>query len=368
MPRWKINLKQGVDYLSVLDADGTLDEAHAPDIPDDLLLDMHRTMLLARRADERELKLQRAGKIGTFGPIKGQEATQLGTVVHLRETDWLVPSYRELGALIWRGVPLENPLIFCAGYNEGCAVPEGWRTLPIAIPVGTQPLHAVGLAYAARYRGTDDIAMTYFGDGATSQGDLHEAMNFAGVYRLPVVFVCNNNQYAISLPRGKQTASETIAQKALAYGFPGIQVDGNDLLAVYAATQEAVDRARNDHIPTLIECITYRLGVHTTADDPTRYRSDEEVKKWEARDPIPRIQGYLKAKGLLDDDGIADLEDWAKKEITAAWHRAQERMTEYAKHPEAMFDHLYAEAPPHLKAQRAAFEKLHGIGGEATDE
>src|SRR4029453_2146309 len=171
--------------------------------------------------------------------------------------------------------------------------------LPITIPVSTQLPHAVGLAYAAQYKDDDAVVMAYFGDGATSEGDFHEAANFAGVWHVPIVFVCQNNQWAISVPLKKQTHSPTIAQKALAYGFPGIQVDGNDLLAVYAATRDAVDRARAGEGPTLIECVTYRLGVHTTADDPTKYRSDDEVKAWEKKDPMTRLVPYLEAKGLL---------------------------------------------------------------------
>src|SRR5437879_9421140 len=189
--------------------------------------------------------------------------------------------------------------------------------LPITIPVGTQLPHAVGLAYAAQYKGDDAVVMVYFGDGATSEGDFHEALNFAGVWHVPVVFVCQNNQWAISVPLKKQTHSRTIAQKALAYGLPGLQVDGNDVLAVYAATKEAVDRAREGNGPTLIECVTYRLGVHTTADDPTKYRSEEEVREWERKDPLTRFVEYLRKKNLLDEG----LEQEVDAEIAAAVKR-----------------------------------------------
>ena len=218
--------------------------------------------------------------------------------------------------------------------------------MPITIPVATQLPHAVGLAYAAQYKDDDAVVMAYFGDGATSEGDFHEAANFAGVWHVPVVFVCQNNQWAISVPLKKQTHSRTIAQKALAYGFPGIQVDGNDLFAVYAATREAVARARAGEGPTLIECVTYRLGVHTTADDPTKYRSDDEVKAWEKKDPLTRLVPYLERKGLLTPGLDAEVD----AEIAAAVERFEAAPPA---DPLGVFDHVYAERPPHLERQRA---------------
>src|SRR3989442_11529265 len=213
----------------------------------------------------------------------------------------MVPSCREPAAMLGRGCPSEKLLLFFAGHLEGGQPAPDQRALPITIPVATQLPHAVGLAYAAQYRGDDVVVMAYFGDGATSEGDFHEALNFAGVWHVPVVFVCQNNQWAISVPLKKQTHSRTIAQKALAYGLPGIQVDGNDVLAVYAAARAAVDRARAGDGPTLIECVTYRLGVHTTADDPTKYRTDEEGAMWEQKDPLTRFRAYLEKKDLLED-------------------------------------------------------------------
>src|SRR4029450_4257783 len=276
MPRTNIEPQFTVEHLSVLDADGNLDSAVEPPIPPDELKRLYRSMVLARRFDERMLRLQRQGRIGTFAPIKGQEAAQLGSVATLRRTDWMVPSFRETASMLWRGWPMEKILLFFAGYLEGGQPTADQHDLPVCIPVSTQLPHAVGLASAAPYRGDDAVVMVYCGDGATSEGDFHEAMNFAGVWHVPVVFVIQNNQWAISIPLKKQTNSRTTAQKALAYGFPGIQVDGNDVLAVYAASQEAVGRARQGNGPTLVECVTYRLGVHTTSDDPTKYRSAEE--------------------------------------------------------------------------------------------
>jgi len=362
MPRGQINVARELEYLSVLDEDGKLDEEHAPEISDDDLKAMHRAMLLARRFDERMLNLQRQGRIGTFGPVKGQEAAQIGTIAAIGDDDWLIPSYRETAAALWRGTPMSGLLVYNAGFNEGGRIPDEQNDTPIAIPVGTQMLHAVGIAYGLKYKGQDKVTMTYFGDGATSQGDFHEAMNFAAVFETPTVFVCQNNQYAISLPRSKQTQSATLAQKALAYGVPGIQVDGNDLLAVYAAATEAVKRAREEHRPTLIECVTYRMEVHTTADDPTRYREDEEVERWAKRDPIERIQRYLKDRGALDDEAIEELESEIKDEIESAWSEAQEAIETYGEDPLHMFEHLFAEKPPYLEEQREALSRALKAG------
>src|SRR3989441_47532 len=293
MPRPILEPRSQVESLSILDRDGNPDAALEPKLAPGELRSLHRAMVLARRFDERMVRLQRQGRIGTFAPIKGQEASRLGSVITLRATDWMVPSFRETAAMIWRGWPIEKILLFFAGYVEGGRPAPDQRDLPITIPVGTQLPHAVGLAYAAQYRGDDAAVMAYFGDGATSEGDFHEALNFAGVWHVPVVFVCQNNQWAISVPLKKQTHSKTIAQKALAYGLPGIQVDGNDVLAVYTAAREAVERARAGEGPTLIECVTYRLGVHTTADDPTKYRTQEEVRAWEEKEPRTRGRAYF---------------------------------------------------------------------------
>jgi pyruvate dehydrogenase E1 component alpha subunit len=345
MPRTPLEPRFQVEYLSILDAEGNLDASLESKLPAGDLKRIYRAMLLGRRLDERMVRLQRQGRIGTFAPIKGQEASQLGSVYTLRPTDWMVPSFRETAAMLWRGWPIEKMLLFFAGYLEGGQPAPDQRDLPICIPVATQVPHAVGLAYAAQYRNEDSVVMVYFGDGATSEGDFHEALNFAGVWHVPVVFVCQNNQWAISVPLKKQTHSRTIAQKALAYGIPGIQVDGNDVLAVYTAAREAVERARAGDGPTLIECVTYRLGVHTTADDPTKYRSNEEVAEWERRDPLTRFVAYLRKKRLLDEG----LEQAVDAEIAAGVARFEATA---AADPLAMFDHIYAELPPDLKVQR----------------
>ncbi len=350
MPRKEIDLPCRVDHLSILNEFGEVDGELEPDIPDELLLRLYRAMVLGRRFDERMLILQRQGRIGTFAPIKGQEA-QIGAVALLEPEDWLVPSFRETPAELWRGKKMENVLLLYSGYNEAGLTPEGVNNLPVSIAVGTQLLHAVGLAYAVKYRRKNNVVLSFFGDGATSEGDFHEAMNFASVFRVPVVFICQNNHWAISLPRSKQTHSQTLAQKALAYNMPGIQVDGNDILAVYAAAKEGVDRARSGGGPTLIENVTYRLSVHTTADDPKRYRTDEEVEKWSKRDPIIRFQKYLTGKGLLSEAKTGQIESEVQAEIGEAEGRWKE-MAAQPVDPLLMFDHAYGEMPRDLLEQK----------------
>jgi pyruvate dehydrogenase E1 component alpha subunit len=356
MPRNTINIPDKIEYLSILNEKGELDAGLEPHIPEELLLKLHRTLLLSRKFDERLMNLQRQGRIGTFPPINGQEAAQLGAVALLRPSDWMVPAFRETAAEIWRGRSLESVIIYNNGYSEGAEIPQDLNNLPISVPVGSQILHAVGLGWAAKYRQTDDVAMTFFGDGATSEGDFHEGLNFAGVFQAPVIFVCQNNHWAISLPVAKQTRSKTLAQKALAYGMPGIQVDGNDILAVYAAAKEAVDRARAGQGPTLVECVTYRMAVHTTADDPKRYRTEKEVDKWRKRDPIVRFQKYLVDKGLLSEDKIAGIESEVLEEIQAAVDGAEEQMKALGD-PLDMFEHAYARMPAYLKEQKEAFAR-----------
>jgi pyruvate dehydrogenase E1 component subunit alpha len=345
MPRTVLEPAFQVEHLSILDSDGNLDAALEPDISPATLQAMYRAMLRGRRLDERMVRLQRQGRIGTFAPIKGQEASQIGSVFTLHPADWMVPSFRETAAMLHRGWSIEKILSFFAGYLEGGQPAPEQHDLPVAIPVATQLPHAVGLAYAAQYRGDDAVVMAYFGDGATSEGDFHEAANFAGVWHVPLVLVCQNNQWAISVPLKKQTHSRTIAQKALAYGFPGIQVDGNDVLAVYAASREAVERARAGDGPTLIECVTYRLSMHTTADDPTKYRAEEEVKAWERKDPLARFGAYLQKRNLLEEG----LDEAIDAEIAAAVQRFEAMP---APDPLTMFDHAYAELPFHLTEQR----------------
>ena len=356
MPETAIEIPYKVNCISILEEDGKLDKELEPEIAAETLLKIHRVMLLGRRFDERMLKLQRQGRIGTFAPIKGQEAAQVSAVAALRESDWMVQSFREQAAAIYRGQSLESFLLVYGGFFQGVDVPEKLHNLPVAIPVGTQILHAVGLGMAMDYQDQDDVVMVFFGDGATSEGDFHEALNFAGVFKTPVIFVCQNNQWAISVPRDEQTESKTLAQKALSYGIPGVQVDGNDVLAVFAASQQAIQRARNGGGATMIECVTYRLSMHTTADDPTRYREEENVAEWEAKDPIPRFQNYLIEKGLLTKKDIENLEEQLDEEIKGAIDVAEQKMEALGSEALSMFDHIYGETPPYLAEQRKQLE------------
>lgn len=356
MPRQTIDLPYTIEHLSILDQQGNVDSELEPALEEKLLKKLHRFMLLSRRFDERLLSLQRQGRIGTFAPIKGQEAAQLGAVAVLEEQDWLFPSFREMAAELWRGKDLENVLLVYAGYNEGGFIPEGQRNFPVCIPVGTQLPYAAGMMYAAKYRRTNEIGMAFFGDGATSEGDFHEAMNFAGVFKIPLVFVCQNNQWAISIPREKQTKSKTLAQKALAYGIPGIQVDGNDILAVYAAAKEAAQRARSGEGPSMIECLTYRMSVHTTADDPRKYRTEDEEQQWMEKDPLDRFQKYLENSNLLSKEEIGSLEEEVESEIKGLI-RSWEKQQENAGDPIDMFDHVFETLPAYLEEQKESFRK-----------
>ena len=351
MPRTRIEIPEDIERLSILDEDGNLDSGLEPDIADETLIKLHHFMLLGRRFDERMLSLQRQGRIGTFAPISGHEATQLGAVATPRASDWLVPAFRETAAELWRGRTMESVMLYFNGYSEGVSIPDDRNDFPISVPVGSQILHAVGIAWSMKYRQKEDLALVFFGDGATSQGDFHEGLNFAGVYQIPAIFVCQNNQWAISVPLKRQTRAETLAQRAIAYGIKGIQVDGNDVLAVYAAASEAAQRARSGAGATFIECVTYRMTVHTTADDPKRYRPDEEVELWQQRDPLKRFQKYLVAKKLLSEEKIEAVENTVKEEIQSAVDRAEEQMKSPGD-PLYMFEHAYEQMPPHLIEQK----------------
>jgi len=346
-----------VSYLQILDEAGQVDKALEPDISDDNLLKLYRFMEMARDSDQRMLKLQRQGRIGTFPLCTGQEAPACGAALAMRDTDWLVASYRERGARLMRGEPPTQDYLYHNGWEEGSALAEPVsmrRTTPIAIILGAQTLHAVGLAYAARVRGEKDTAVvTFLGDGATSQGDFHEAMNFASVWQVPVVFVCQNNQWAISQPRKKQTHSRTIAQKAIAYDMPTLQVDGNDVLACYKAVKDALENARSGKGPSFIEAVTYRLLMHTTADDPRKYRSEEEEQEWWKKDPLIRFRAYLKDhKKILTDETIERIRQEISEEVKGHV-QAFESMNDFK--PDAPFDFVYGTRHAIIEEQRAMF-------------
>ncbi|HUV24361.1 MAG TPA: pyruvate dehydrogenase (acetyl-transferring) E1 component subunit alpha [Methanomassiliicoccales archaeon] len=343
--------------LQILKETGTVIKKLEPQLEEDVLLKAYRTMVLTRVADDKAVKLQRQGRLGAYPPNLGQEASQLGPAMAFDDNDWMVWAFREMGALIWKGVPLWRQFLYWMGNEEGNNFPDGLRVTPTSVPVGSQILHAVGISYASKIRKEGSVALVYFGDGGSSEGDFHEGLNMAGVLNTPTVFVCQNNQYAISMRRVRQTASQTIAQKALAYGFRGIQVDGNDLLALYSAAKEAVDRARNGDGPTLIESFTYRRGDHTTSDDASRYRSDKEVMEWEKRDPILRFRKYLEKKKLWDDEKEKELLNEVRDEVERCVAKAE---AYHKPSIEDIFKYTYAEMPPELKDQMDRLQQREG--------
>lgn len=299
----------GPEPLQVLRPDGTVDASRLPSLGPEALLTLYRYMVLSRRLDIKMLALQRQGRIGFYGAATGEEASVVGSACALKAEDWVFPALRQGAAALLRGMPLEayiaqifgNSLDVQRGRQMPCHY--SWRPANFVAwssCIGTQLPHAVGMAYAAKHHGENSVALAYLGDGATSEADFHAAMNFSAVWEAPVVFLCQNNQWAISVPLSLQTASESIAAKAVAYGMPGARVDGNDALAVYAATSAAVENARAGEGPTLIEAVTYRMGPHSSSDDPGRYRSEAEVEGWEKRDPIERFRRFLMARGLWD--------------------------------------------------------------------
>jgi len=313
-----------IDHVSILDSAGGFDAKLGKGlIPDDDAVKLYEHMVLCRQLDEIAFKLQRSGRMGTYPQNWGQEATSLGAAYTLEKTDWLVTCYRENAGLFWRGLPMEYILWHWMGDERGNQIPEGLHVTPIAIPIGTQMLHATGLAWAAKYRKEDGIACTFFGDGATSEGDFHEAANFAANLDLPVVFFCQNNGWAISVPTKIQCSAPTIAQRGLAYGMDCVQCDGNDIFAVVKVMNDAIKRARKDHRPTFIEALTYRIGDHTTADDARRYRDAAELDAWKLRDPIVRLGHYLRGKKLWTDKKEMELVEGAKAEVSAVVERAE---------------------------------------------
>ncbi len=335
--------------LQIMDEHGVIQKPElVPDLRDEEWLDLYKVMLKTRSADNKALQLQRQGRMLTYAPNTGQEAAQVGSAAAMAKRDWLVPAFRELGAWLHRGVDLEKIYLYWYGNELGSKFPEEIRMLPIAVPIASQLQHAVGIAMASNIKGEDDVTVAYVGDGGTSIGDFSESLNFAGVFNAPVVFVVQNNQYAISVSRQKQTRAETLVQKAVAAGIPGLLVDGNDLFAMYVAAKDAVNRARQGGGPTLIEAYTYRLGAHTTSDDPTKYREDSEVEAWLDRDPLKRMKAYLINKG-----------SWSEKQDQALSHEYGEEALEVFRKVEAtgetkledIFNYHFKEMPDHLREQ-----------------
>ena len=347
MPRTRV-YEAVTERLEILDTEGRVDDALMPEIDPSRIRDLYRDMVLMRTFDDKALKLQRQGRMGTWPPIKGQEAVQAGVALAMGENDWLIPAFREHGVMVLRGVPLHLVYSYWAGDERGSSYPEDVRCFPVAVPVGSQWQHGAGVGLSLKLRGEDAVAVAFGGDGSTSEGDFHEAVNCATVFDAKTVFVIQNNQWAISVPLHRQTAAETLAQKAHAYGLPGIQVDGNDVFAVFTAAVEAIERARRGDGPSLIEAVTYRIGDHTTADDASRYREDEEVEKWEARDPILRLRRFMEQQGLWDDD-----QETVLREEAHDWVEAQVKVLEEMppQAPEEIFTSMYAAMPPHVAEQ-----------------
>jgi 2-oxoisovalerate dehydrogenase E1 component alpha subunit len=337
--------------VRLLEPDGSFreDPDHPVELSDDELIGLYRHMAVTRRLDRESINLQRQGQLGVYASCLGQEAAQVGSAAALAEQDWIFPSYRELGAAVVRDVDAGGLLHLYRGTWLSDHDPYEHNFGLLSIPIGTQALHATGFAMGARFDDNPLVALTYFGDGGTSEGDPHEAMNFAAVFDAPVIFFVQNNQYAISVPLSKQTKAPTLAHKAIGYGMPGVRCDGNDVLATYAVTKRAVERARRGDGPTFIEAMTYRMEAHTTSDDPSRYRTKEELAEAAKTDPLARMQNFLDNRGLWNDDLEASCDEAGKAAATALRDSIYD-----APHgdPMEVFDHVYVDDTGHYERQR----------------
>jgi pyruvate dehydrogenase E1 component alpha subunit len=343
------------DMRQILNEDGQVRSKDGPALTPDELRRIYALMVLTRAADAKALKLQRQGRMGTYASSLGHEACQVGTAFSLRAEDYFFPYFRDAGTYLTLGFPLASYYHYWMGNEAGLRTPDDMNIFSFAIPVASQIPQSVGAAMAARYLKISNAVVCTFGDGATSEGDFHEGLNFAGVFRTPNVFVCYNNQWAISTPRARQTASETIAQKAQAYGFQGLLVDGNDVLAMIGAVGEALARARSGGGPTLIEALTYRMGHHTTSDDAGKYRDESEVKIWEAKDPLRRFRIYLRDKGLWEEDLERRVQESAAEAVEKAVAEAENRPVAA---PEDVFAYTFRSMPPALAEQLAELREV----------
>ena len=339
-----------------MDDDGKIvNQKHLPQISNTELLEAYKGMLFARTADLMTISYQRQGRIFTYPPNYGQEAIHAAAGKVIQEDDWLVPAFRELGAWLAKGASLKDVFLYFMGFEDGSKFSDAKNILPMAVPIASQLPHATGIGYALKYQGKNDVVFAFVGDGGTSTGEFHEALNVAAVWKVPVVFIVQNNQYAISVPFKKQTASEGIAIKSIAYGMPGVQVDGNDFFAMLTCLNEAGEYARSGKGPMLVEAVTYRRGAHTTSDDPSKYRSEEEEQHWEQKDPLKRLKANLIQKGIWKEKEEKILLEQYKKEIDRVFIEAEN----YPAYPlNDVFKYMFDEMPEELVQQKAAHEKF----------
>ncbi|MFJ7936030.1 pyruvate dehydrogenase (acetyl-transferring) E1 component subunit alpha [Sporosarcina sp. NPDC096371] len=344
-------MEQSYPIKRIVDDEGFfVDASFDKQIDEQLVQELYYHMLRIRTFDRKAINLQRQGRLGTYAPFEGQEAAQVGSALALNANDWVFPTYRDHGATITFGKSMATTFLYWNGRVEGCKAPADRNVFPPAVPIATQLPHAAGAAWAEKKRGTPNAAIAYFGDGATSEGDFHEGLNFASVFKVPVVFFNQNNGYAISVPIEKQMNSATIAQKSVAYGIPGFRIDGNDCFAVYFTTKEAFDNARCGNGPTLIEAVTWRKGAHTTADDPSKYRPAQQGK--DIVDPLTRLELFMKNYGYWNEEWIQATQEKTTREVEVA-------VEEMEKFPppnvEDVFNHVYAEMPAQLAEQKEAY-------------
>lgn len=341
--------------LRVVDSEGNVVNKEAmPELDDEVIKDAYKQMLYERVADEMAISYQRQGRMYTYTPNLGQEAIHIAAGMNIKEEDWLVPAFREMGALLAKGVTMKEMFLFYMGNEHGGSFKEAHHVLPIAISIGTQFQHAAGIGYSVKYREKDEVVFTFIGDGGTSEGDFSEALNFAGVWQVPVVFTIQNNQYAISVPVSAQTNSINLAAKSVAFGIPGIKVDGNDFFAMYLAYQIASQHARSGKGRLLIEAFTYRLGAHTTSDDPSKYRKKEEEAAWALSDPLIRLKRYMEKSGIWDIDEEKLKEEY-KQEVDRQFVDAESNKS----YPlDDVFKYMYSDMPDELVRQKAEYEQF----------
>ncbi len=348
-----------IQTLSILAPNGdVINEEGMPKLSDNQLRELMRRMVFTRVWDQRAISLNRQGRLGFYAPVAGQEASMIGSQFALNKEDFILPSYRDIPQIVWHGLPLYQAFLYSRGHQEGGRIPEGVNVLMPQIIIGAQIVQATGVAMGFKFRNQKNVAITYIGDGGTSQGDFYEGLNYAGAFQLPAIFVVQNNRYAISVPIEKQTAAQTLAHKAVAAGIPGVQVDGMDVLAVYKAVSDAAARGRKGEGPTLIESLTYRFGPHTMAgDDPTRYRTKEEASEWESKDPLVRFRKFMERKGLWTENDENHVAEEAKQAVADAIKKADDtaKMT-----VAGLIDSMFETTPPHLEEQKANFLAKEG--------